>query len=112
MYNLGNKEKEKIYNTIDTKREVKTKLSHYEALKLAQEYHGKYKIAGEINPNANDIIYLKENYHEYQGLVWYIKSKLQPNTFEGMECFFIVVSDKDGCAIHALDHNGRIMDIH
>ena len=112
MYNLGDKKKEKIYNTIDTKREVKAKLSHLQALKLAQEYHDKYKIDGMIDSNANDTIFLKEKYYGFEGLTWYIKSKLKPNTFEGMECFFIVVSDSEGCAVHALDHTGGVIEVH
>lgn len=111
MYDIDDNKKKNIFYATDTARKVQSNLSDFEALKIAQDYHEKYKIAGTIEPNSGDTIYLKENYYRFSGLAWFIKSKLEPNPFEGMDCLFIVVSDSKGCVEHVLDHTGGVMDI-
>ena len=75
---------------------VDTKLSAEEAYNIAKKYHKIQNIDGIIPRDINEAVYLDENNHITRGITWMIHSKLEQNTFEGMEELTIMVSDDDG----------------
>lgn len=85
---------------------VKTKLTAQEAYNIAVIYQKTHEIAGLISSDINEAIYLDEMNHITKGITWMIRSKLEENSFEGMDEFTIMVSDDSKQVSHVLDHNG------
>ena len=86
--------------------EVDTKLSAEEVYNIAKKYHRMQNIDGMIPKDINEAVYLDENNHITKGITWMIRSKLEKNTFEGMDELTIMVSDDDGQVCNVLDYNG------
>lgn len=85
---------------------VGTKLSAEEAYNIAKKYHRMKNIDGMIPKDICEAVYLDEYNHITKTLTWMIRSKLERNTFEGMDELTIMVSDCDGQVCNVLDYNG------
>lgn len=85
---------------------INTKLSAEDAYNTAKKYQELNGIGGTIPKNIEEAVYLDERNYITNGITWMIRSKLEPNTFEGMDELTIVVLDECDQVYSVLDHNG------
>jgi hypothetical protein len=88
---------------------IKTILTASEAYSIAQNYHDKNNVAGEIPSNVFDAVYLDECHFLTKKATWMICSKLKPNSYEGMDRVTIMVLDESKSVFGVLDHNDIII---
>lgn len=107
MNNLNDSKKKHFCKVTDIR--IKTNLSAIDALEIAEKYHEKYKIPGEIDLTTMKSIFFDEEFYMLSEPAWIVKSKLEQNTFEGMDFFYLVVSDNKRIVEYVLDHNGGLI---
>lgn len=85
---------------------MKTNIIESEALRIAQEYHQKYKLAGVIHDDIDKSVEFYEAFYDFKGYAWLVVSDLRPNNFEGSDVHTYVISDEKAEVQYVLDHNG------
>lgn len=85
---------------------IDTKLSAKQAYDTAKQYQATHDIGGIIPEDLNEAVYLDEKNHITKSVTWMIRSKLEENTFEGMDELTIMVLDEGNQVYYVLDCNG------
>lgn len=93
----------RLYHIDDVK--INTFLTVAEAYAIAQKFHQENGVSGTIPSSLYNAVYLDECHFLTKEVTWMVCSKLEKNTFEGMDRFTIMILDKSKKVFGVLDHN-------